>query len=423
MLELIQPFVISLSIGLLVGIERERAKARSHQAMGVRTFMLLALLGSIAGQISEWWMASAIGLFAAGAILLGYWRSTAMRTDDSSLGLTSEIAAAVVFGLGFMAQSQPLLTLILGVVVLVILLSRDRLHQFSRSQIDAGELRAAAIILVMTVVIAPFLPNRTIDPWALFNPRRFFLILIVLSVMQFGAYVALRAFGAKYGAPLMGFLGGLVSSTTVFLELSQRTKREPEFSRIAFVSGMYAQAATLVELGVLALAVHPSLGAYVTIPVAVMAVASAAATSFVGRSVNLKDNIIESKIGNPLDLRSAVKLAAIFTAALTIIALANRYAPSEAVFVLAALGGFVELQSTSMAALSLHADGMTSGGMAFLTVLTAVTASVVAKFAIVWGINRSRFARQSSIGLLLVLALGAAAAVLTYRSLMVVNGP
>jgi uncharacterized membrane protein YhiD involved in acid resistance len=44
----IHPFLISLVISLIVGIERERSHPRGSQAIGVRTFMLLGLSGTLA---------------------------------------------------------------------------------------------------------------------------------------------------------------------------------------------------------------------------------------------------------------------------------------------------------------------------------------------------------------------------------------
>ncbi len=101
MLELIQPFVIALSIEMLVGIERERRKSGAYQTMGVRSFMLLGLLGALVAHISVAAISASLTLFVGMMILTGYWRSTSASPGNKDLGLTSEIAGVVVYGLGY----------------------------------------------------------------------------------------------------------------------------------------------------------------------------------------------------------------------------------------------------------------------------------------------------------------------------------
>jgi uncharacterized membrane protein YhiD involved in acid resistance len=47
-----KPYIIALAVGLLVGIERENSKA-DQKALGVRTFLLLSLLGAIASDLQN----------------------------------------------------------------------------------------------------------------------------------------------------------------------------------------------------------------------------------------------------------------------------------------------------------------------------------------------------------------------------------
>ena len=76
MFETLQPFAISFFTGLLIGIERERAHAVGAQAIGVRTFVLLGLLGTLAAKIGEPALTLGLVAFALAAILAGYFRST-----------------------------------------------------------------------------------------------------------------------------------------------------------------------------------------------------------------------------------------------------------------------------------------------------------------------------------------------------------
>ena len=70
----IQPFLVALAIGLLLGLERERSHSRKLPA-GSRSFALLSLVGAVAASFSEW--AVLVGLIGVGALLaLAYFRTS-----------------------------------------------------------------------------------------------------------------------------------------------------------------------------------------------------------------------------------------------------------------------------------------------------------------------------------------------------------
>src|SRR5262245_44261594 len=102
----VRNFATALLIGALVGIEREKRKSSEAEAgsVGLRTFVLLALLGAIAG-----WLADALHMPAllivvvvvvGAAVLTGYVLSARARPE--SLGITTESAAITVCLLGAM---------------------------------------------------------------------------------------------------------------------------------------------------------------------------------------------------------------------------------------------------------------------------------------------------------------------------------
>src|SRR5262245_42652422 len=99
-------FGTALLIGALVGIEREKRKAVEGEASigGLRTFILLALLGAVAGSLAhtlESTVPVAAVLFVVGALVLaGY--VLGARAHKESLGITTESAAIAVCLLGAM---------------------------------------------------------------------------------------------------------------------------------------------------------------------------------------------------------------------------------------------------------------------------------------------------------------------------------
>jgi len=83
----------ALVIGLLIGLERERAKGdgSGREAAGIRTFALLALCGAVAMLIGT--AAVAVAGLAVGALMFASHRAT----RDQDPGLTTEVAMLATF--------------------------------------------------------------------------------------------------------------------------------------------------------------------------------------------------------------------------------------------------------------------------------------------------------------------------------------
>ena len=130
---MLQPFAISLLIGLGVGIERERKTQEGKGTLGVRTFALVALSGTVAGQIRSSALTAGLSLVLAVLLATGYLRAAKVaNSKDIDVGLTTEIAASLVFAVGYLACAERLLAGVLGVVIVTILYSRRFLPTGSR---------------------------------------------------------------------------------------------------------------------------------------------------------------------------------------------------------------------------------------------------------------------------------------------------
>ncbi|NJL26230.1 MAG: MgtC/SapB family protein [Calothrix sp. SM1_5_4] len=238
-----QPYLISALVGLLVGIEREKAHP-GRKLMGVRTFLLIALLGAMAGQMETAWISALIALFTLGLIAAAY---VVPRGASGDHGLTSELAAALIFFCGFISHEWPVLASILGPVVALILFSKPTLHRFT-SHLRASELQAAIILLLLTVSVLNLVEDRVIDPWGIFNPKKFGYLVLILAGLEFGSYVLTKILGGRKGALTIGFLGGLVSSTAVLLSSLKATEKNPVHWRVAAAAALSAKLSSFIEL-------------------------------------------------------------------------------------------------------------------------------------------------------------------------------
>jgi len=407
MIELIHPFAISLVIGLMIGIERERSHPVGVQAMGVRTFVLLALLGTLSAWIKDPAFTVVTSVFAFGAILLGYYRSTSVRRKHPDIGITTEVSAGVVFSLGYVAVMQALLAAILGAAVLLVLLSRHRLHSFSRNQLRPEEIRATVTILVIILVVLPFLPNRTIDPWQLLNPQRFGLLVTVIAAIQFGGYIAIRLFGHRLGIIFMGFFGGLISSTAVFATLPRLSREDSVNMRSIIASGVFAQVGMLVEMIVLLSIAAPALLQVIIWPLVAMIIVGCLIVFFVFHRKNPAEAVIEKPV-NPLDFASVLKMAFIIGGMIILATIAKRYFGNEGTQVIGFIGGLFAIPGVTLAAASLYMQKQLTLVDTEYMLAFAILASFITKYVLLWILGRNQFAAWMTLFLTMILTAGGA---------------
>ncbi len=165
--ELIDFFVrfgLAAALGFLVGLERTMG-ARENPHAGLRDFVIFALIGAISAFVAiefdnSWLIAAGFFGFLT-LLLLAYWADRAGRGQDT--GITTEAAAIVTFFLGVLAmQGLYALSIALAIGLLVVLSQKMPLHRFS-SQIKAFELEATLLFLIITFIVLPVLPHRSLD--------------------------------------------------------------------------------------------------------------------------------------------------------------------------------------------------------------------------------------------------------------------
>lgn len=394
MIEQVVPFLIAAGIGLMIGIERERHEAtKERMAMGVRTFILIGVMGALAQSLAAPLLAVALAVFVFGIILVSYYWATRLSAHPD-LGITTELSAGITFVAGYLASTQTLLSAFVGIVTLVVLVSRRPLHRFSRQQVRPEEIQAAVILLVMALGIWPFLPAQPIDPFGLLSLQKFGSIVIVLASIQFLSYVAMRIWGAALGLPIAGLLSGLVSSTAVFLTLPGQVKANPGLLYSAIASALLAAASTLVLSLIILVQVSFTSFRLLSAPIGAALVISAVGGYWAQRRADVADNIHVPK--NPLSLLGVLRLSLFLGTILMGIGLIQRFVGSTGTQIAAFLTGLFELHGVTIASASLMEAGKLPYWVAERSIMLAIVGSMVSKIIITWALNRGRYAVWTS---------------------------
>jgi uncharacterized membrane protein (DUF4010 family) len=355
----VRNFGTALLIGALVGIEREKRKAADVQPGigGLRTFILIALIGAIAGWLAvtlgtPWILVAALVVVAA-PVVAGY--VMAARTNPESLGITTESATVVVCLLGAMSTlGHRELAVALAIVAAAVLAYKQPLHGLVE-RIGWEDLFAGLRLLIATFIVLPLLPNRTLDPWDALNPYSLWLLVLLISSLSLVGYVATRWLGAGTGTVLAGLTGGLVSSTAVTLSFARQSRTDARPSTVnALACGMVLSWCIMFGRVIAeVLVVNRALVVRVLIPFVAMAVAAAiSAWIYYRRSAASQTRVAataeEVPLRNPFSLTAAAKFGAFFAVILLLVKLVQIYLPGKGMYMVAALAGLTDVDAITL---------------------------------------------------------------------------
>jgi uncharacterized membrane protein (DUF4010 family) len=393
-------FLAALGGGLLVGIERERSKGESPEraAAGVRTFTLAALAGAVGALLGPVALALA-GLAVIALVFAGYQVS---RHDDP--GLTTELALVLVFLLGAEAVQSAQLAAALFVLLAVLLASKQALHRFTRQVLSNAELADLLLLAASALIVLPLLPDRAIDPFGVLNPRKLWLLVVLVMAINAAGYIALRVAGGNRGLLLAGLLGGFVSSTATIGGMGQRARALPALRRSAVAGALLSNVATVIQLGLILAALAPALlRAFAPALVAAGVVAALVALAFALRARNERhDDGSMPAATRPFDLRHALLFATIVGVALLLSAALNAWIGAGGVFAAAAASGLADVHAAAVSIGQLAATATIPLADARLALAVAFVTNSVMKCVAAFGGGGADYARALVGGVLLI---------------------
>lgn len=364
-------FAVALAVGLLIGLERER---HHPSTAGIRTFGLTSLAGCIGLALSPWALI-AVFVVVGAVVVIGY-----INAAEKDPGVTTEVALVATPLLGGVAWINPALASGLGVVVTVVLASKERLHKFARETVSEQEIDDALVFFIAAVVILPLLPSGPWGPLGALDLRRIWWIVVALAAVGWAGYIATRVLGARKGLMVTGLAGGFVSASATIGAMSRRA-REPELRRAALGAAVIANAATLIQLEVVVWVVSPEMArALLPAMVAGTAVIVALAGVLVWKAPHIDpDDLPKSR---PLQWRPIVVVTAVLVAATVLGAWASQELGASGAIAVAALSGLADAHAGGLATANLHAAGQLALDVAVVAAGVALATNLGTKIVL-----------------------------------------
>ncbi|WP_029005864.1 MgtC/SapB family protein [Azorhizobium doebereinerae] len=373
MQDLLVRLAIALGIGLLVGVERgwrTRKWPGGSRAAGVRTYALCGLSGGVFAAVSQALGGAPVlvaGFLVFAAVFTVFsLREMRARRQFSATGL---VAALLVFALGALAVvGDARVAGACGIVVAGLLASREMLHGLVR-RLTWVELRSALVLLGMTVIVLPLLPDRAIDPFNSVNPREIWLFTVLTAAISYAGYVSIKVAGPQVGIVISALAGAVVSSTSVTIAFARRAKAGDPVGLLAGGAALAAMVSLLRVLTLLAL-VAPALLAVVAPPtLAAAAVFALGAVALMRRRE--PGAAPGTEPGNPFELQSLLVFAAVFAAVCALSGWLLQRVGTAGLLVISAVIGIVDVDVATLNAARLPAGTVApeAAGSAILAAL------------------------------------------------------
>jgi len=373
--------LLALGLGLLVGLQKERA---ASPLAGLKTFGLTALLGAVAALVSAHtggWVVAAGLLGVVGVMAIG--NAIQIREGNATPGQTTEVAMLVMYLIGALTVVGPTaVAVVLAGAVAVLLHLREELKGLIRRMTDR-DVRAIMQFVVISLVVLPVLPNRTFGPFDVLNPYNIWLMVVLIVGLNLTGYAAFRWLSNRGGTVVAGLLGGVVSSTATAFAYARNTKAgempAPASAAIIWLASSVVYVRVMIEIG----AVAPRFLLSAAGPLLVMLALFTVTAGIIWRSGSAPaDGSLEPR--NPTHLRAAVVFGALYACVLVLVAAAGAYLGSAGLYAAALLSGLTDIDAITLSTSRLVAEGRLGADLGWRLIVAASLSNMAFKAGIAW---------------------------------------
>ena len=391
--------LITLGIGLLIGLEREYAKRivdKEEQFAGVRTYPLIALLGFLSALLGDQYgpaflVAGFAGFFAM--VVATY----LMMARSASFGITTELAGIITFLLGALVfEDRILLSTTIAVLVVSLLTLKVRLHSLIAT-LTASDIRAFIQFTVISALVLPFLPPGGFGPRGVWDLQDIWTMVILVTGISLTGYLLVKLVGGRKGVLLEGLVGGLVSSTAVTLSLSRRSRAGTASGRRLAAVGIVAATAVLyprilLEIGV----VDQNLAMHLLPSILAITAAAVLSAILLWRSAERRpEGMDDLQLTNPLNFAVALQFGAVYMLVQWLMMLATTHYPEQGLYAGALLFGATDMDAIT---LSIARNGALPEARRAAAILLATMSNTVMKFGLVLLLGERSLRRGVGVG-------------------------
>ncbi len=381
---LAEKIVASVSIGLLIGLEREWA----HKEAGVRSFAIAALLGTL-----SWLVAPSLAFLEVGVVvvIILFVNLFSLR-EHQPLEITTSLALAATNVLGILVGTGAYFLAFTSAILVTTLLSwKTELVAFT-GNLTVREIRGTLLLAFVTAVVYPLLPEGFVDPWHLVNPRAVWLTVMIISGLSFVNYVLLRQLGRR-GMRYSAVLGGLVNSAAMSALLGNELKRDQATATTVTSNFLLADLSMIVRDSVLVaifslpFGLQGSVATFIVLFTMMITTAAIALLVILRSERKTQEAPHKPPLHSPLSLRSVLAFGTLFFSLAVVSGLGQKFFGVAGFLVVVIIGA---VASTASSAVLIGAHIHLIGAAAALAIFFAMLVGLIENVVIFYTITRNR---------------------------------
>jgi uncharacterized membrane protein (DUF4010 family) len=329
-------------------------------------------------------------------------------------GGTTEFALLITFTLGALVFFNMILfALIIMVVMLLLLAFKPTLHLFVE-KLKRQELLAIILFVVMSALVIPFLPNDNFGPYKLWNLKEIWQMVVLVSGTSLVGYMIAKFMGQK-GTVLAGIIGGIVSSTSVALAFSRKSKDTKSRASSFFYAVGIISACTIMFPRILfeVYVVNADLAKQLWVPILVITSSGFVSAALIYKFKNGNHNANGIVLKNPLDFLSALKFAVLFAAVQWLVKYASIHFGDSGIYLVGAISGITDVDAITLSMAKIAKAGG-SKNMAIQTIIIAALSNTLVKLIIVIVLGSVELRKTALWGFLVIFISGLSYFFVTY---------
>ena len=342
--EFIERIAIALAIGALLGMEREYTK--QQVVVGVRTFALVSLLGTLFvlfGQMTGDSIQVVLGFISVMLLVSVLYASNLFKYK--AVGMTTSIALLLSYVLGvFVAYGNITEAVFITIAVTIVMFAKNWLHKVIQNLTNAEVLDFLEFGALVGIIF-PLIP---VDPIMIYGVAidlmDIWLLVVMLALINFAGFVGSRHISGKRQMELTSLLGGLVSSTAVLYSMCEAYAQNKNKDSILASSYMFINASMFLRNLAILAALLPALIPILAPPVVASCVFMIGAGYWQSRH---RGKAMKMRLESPFQVNKAVRLVLKLSVVLIALAAVIVYLPD--IFFLATFIGGITSSASTMA--------------------------------------------------------------------------
>ena len=392
-----------VALAFLVGLElkayRLTFSSSSPHLGSTRTFTFIGLMGYIFYVIDL--KLFIVGYIALVAVYLSYYL---YKLHQDRTSIISFLLISLVYSLGALIENFNIWMPTLVFVLIVFVLGANRSLGYLFSELNMQEFETLGKFLLLSAVILPLLPDKEL-PYLHISAFKIWLVVVVISAISYGSYIAQKYIFKSRGYLLTGILGGLYSSTATTVVLAKKSSTNN--IRIINAAIIIATAMMYIRLLIIAAIFNLTVAMKLFLPMLLFA-SLGSLIAFIHYKKEHRQQNAPIDDRNPLELGTAFVFALLFVIMMLLTNFVTTHYGNIGLKILSFVIGFTDIDPFVLSLLTGKLNISTSQIAAAILIASGSNNILKAIYATIFGNNRPKF------GTLWLLLLGIATILFAY---------